>query len=63
MLCHHFMWVYFYVDLIYDIKAGGLVSLLRLPRSKVRFRSGDFFKFSAKEEGNFDVILDYTFLW
>ena len=30
---------------------------------KVEFRSGDFFKFSDKEEGKFDVILDYTFLW
>eukprot|EP00904_Undaria_pinnatifida_P005885 jgi/Undpi1/2426/HiC_scaffold_13.g05807.m1 len=29
---------------------------------KVEFRCGDFFKFSDKEEGKFDVILDYTFL-
>lgn len=50
---------------LHDVVAntGCLVSLLCLPRSKVMFRSGDFFKFSAKEEGKFDVILDYTFLW
>ncbi|CAM9997279.1 unnamed protein product, partial [Choristocarpus tenellus] len=30
---------------------------------KVEFRSGDFFKFRPEEEGKFDVILDYTFLW
>lgn len=30
---------------------------------QVQFRSGDFFKFSPEEEGKFDVVLDYTFLW
>ena len=38
-------------------------SLLCLILFKVEFRCGDFFKFSDKEEGKFDVILDYTFLW
>lgn len=29
----------------------------------MQFRAANFFKFTAEDEGKFDVILDYTFLW